>query len=330
MENRSYIISPCLLAMCLALCCTLQTSCQNRPQTKASEATPDAPVAAAVTGFPYPEIPTTLTDVPARLEYLLTHYWERLDLNDTLLLNNPEVTEQGFVNFIDLMRDEHLTAEMRREAWESLAALLAEATEGRKRLDDLCDDYLYNPNSPLYNESLYALYLEAMSGQAGVDEAVKERMRFRLELVRRNRPGEKAEDFAYYTPDGTRQTLHHTPVQGKHLLLLFYDPECSHCQEVMEVLQDSPRLNQLLRCGEATLLAIYTEGNEQAWRESLPLLPRRWLKGNDREAVKQQALYDLKAMPSLYLLNADKQVVLKDTSPEECLTRMEIKGDKGR
>ena len=34
--------------------------------------------------------------------------------------------------------------------------------------------------------------------------------------------------------------------------------------------------------------------------------------GSDHETVKQGALYDLKAMPSLYLLDGTKRVLLKD------------------
>ena len=43
-------------------------------------------------------------------------------------------------------------------------------------------------------------------------------------------------------------------------------------------------------------------------------------------AVKDTPLYDLKAMPSLYLLDADKKVVLKDTSLPALLQRWEENG----
>lgn len=41
-------------------------------------------------------------------------------------------------------------------------------------------------------------------------------------------------------------------------------------------------------------------------------MPEGWMVATDREAVKMGALYDLKAMPSLYLLDGQKRVVLKD------------------
>ena len=45
-------------------------------------------------------------------------------------------------------------------------------------------------------------------------------------------------------------------------------------------------------------------------------MPAGWMVGMDREVVKNEALYDLKAMPSLYLLDGNKQVLLKDAPYE--------------
>lgn len=49
-------------------------------------------------------------------------------------------------------------------------------------------------------------------------------------------------------------------------------------------------------------------------------MPKEWIIGTDHEAVKTGALYDLKAMPSLYLLDGQKRVVLKDVSFEQLST----------
>lgn len=75
------------------------------------------------------------------------------------------------------------------------------------------------------------------------------------------------------------------------------------------------------------MLAVYTEGNQEVWRETAPLLPHTWTVATDTAcAVKDTPLYDLKAMPSLYLLDADKKVVLKDTSLPALLQRWEENG----
>lgn len=76
-------------------------------------------------------------------------------------------------------------------------------------------------------------------------------------------------------------------------------------------------LKQEVDTGNLTVLAIYTEGNEKVWKDTLGELPEGWIVGTDREEIKQCCLYDLKAMPSLYLLDGDKKVILKDASYKE-------------
>ena len=59
--------------------------------------------AQAQQSFPYPAIPDTLRSVEQRAGYLSEHYWDNYNFADTLLLKSKEVTEQGFVNFIDIL-----------------------------------------------------------------------------------------------------------------------------------------------------------------------------------------------------------------------------------
>ena len=79
----------------------------------------------------------------------------------------------------------------------------------------------------------------------------------------------------------------------------------------------STALAEAVKTGRMSVLAIYTEGNEETWRKALPDMPEGWVVGTDRETVKTGALYDLKAMPSLYLLDGQKKVLLKDAAFEE-------------
>ena len=269
------------------------------------------------TQFPFPEIPATLTEPEARKAYLLTHYWECFDFADTTLVNNRDVTEQGFVNFIALLADGTTTEELARESLKNWCAGFVGKDHARRVLTKTADDYLYNPNSPFYNEGLYGLYLETWLDVLPPDDAQRSAFSFKLKLIRRNNVGETATDFTYYLPDGARRTLAATPVNGDRLLLVFYDPECESCHAVLGQMAASSALAEAVQAGKISVLAVYTEGNEEAWRRALPDMPEGWAIGTDREAVKTGALYDLKAMPSLYLLDGQKRVLLKDAAFEE-------------
>ena len=267
--------------------------------------------------FPFPEIPATLTEPEARKSWLLIHYWEQFDFADTTLVNNRDVTEQGFANFIALLADGTTPEELTRESLENWCAGFVGKEHARQVLTQTADSYLFNPNSPFYNEGLYGMYLEALLGKLPQTDAMRSTYRFKLELIRRNNVGEKATDFVYYLSDGTRHTLAATPVKSNRLLLMFYDPECESCHEVLLQMAADTALAEAVRTGKLSVLAVYTEGNDEAWRKALPDLPKGWTVGIDHEAVKTGALYDLKAMPSLYLLDGKKTVLLKDAAYEK-------------
>ena len=284
--------------------------------SKASSVTQDT-VTIQKQVFPFPTIPATLTEPKARKSYLLTHYWERFDFADITLVDNRDVTEQGFVNFIALLVDGTTSEELTRESLKNWCTGFIAKDHARRVLMKTADDYLYNSNSPFYNEGLYGVYLETLLDVLPTDDVQRSTYNFRLKLVKRNNPGDRATDFTYYLPDDRRRTLAATPVKGDRLLLVFYDPECESCHAVLGQMTASTALAEAVKTGRMSVLAIYTEGNEEAWRKALPDMPEGWVVGTDREAVKTGALYDLKAMPSLYLLDGQKKVLLKDAAFEE-------------
>lgn len=253
-----------------------------------------------------------LTQPEERKAYLLEHYWDRFNFADTALVNNREVTEQGFVNQISLLADGATPEKVIRESLKNWCSQFMPEAQARQVMMQLADDYLYNPNSPFYNEGLYGVYLETMLEVLPEEDARRSSFDFKLRLLRRNKVGDKATDFSYYLPDGQKKSLAATSTRGNRLLLVFYDPECDSCHEVLREMTADASLAEAVKAGRVTVLAVYTEGNQEAWRKGLADMPEGWIIGTDRQKVKEEALYDLKAMPSLYLLDGQKRVLLKD------------------
>lgn len=278
-------------------------------KTRLSEQKADATLT-----FPFPEIPVVLTQSEERREYLLEHFWDRFDFSDTLLVNDRNISEQGLANQFSLLADKTVSEKWRVKSIDNLCTGMERHEHARSVFMRWIENYLYNPNSPFYNEPLYSIYLQRMLRSSVLDEVRRSPLEFQLKLLERNRPGTKAVNFAYYLPDGSRVTLDKTSVKGEFLLLFFYDPKCPKCHEILEEMTADKELSVLATAGKLTVLAVYTEGDETVWRTALADMPEEWLVGNDRQTVKENALYDLRAMPSLYLLDKHKTVLLKDAS----------------
>lgn len=263
--------------------------------------------------LPLPDVPTTLREPAARAAYIIRHFWDAMDFADTLRSLDSGFMEQNFSNFISVVP--YADEQARREAVNTLLNKAESTPKAYKLLSNIADDYLYNPNSPMYDEETYILFLENMINSPILDIARTTRLRHQLRYAKLNRPGMKAADFSYTTREGKRSKLHATHTSCP-LLLLFYDPDCDHCKEVMNRLRSSSLLEQAVASGRLSVLAIYADFDTDLWKSTNKQLPKSWTVGLNVGEIYDKELYSLRSLPVLYLLDTDKTVILKDISPE--------------
>lgn len=61
------------------------------------------------------------------------------------------------------------------------------------------------------------------------------------------------------------------------------------------------------------ILALYPDQDLTLWRNKLAEIPSTWITGYDADQkITHQNLYNLDAIPTLYLLDQNKKVILKD------------------
>jgi hypothetical protein len=86
--------------------------------------------------------------------------------------------------------------------------------------------------------------------------------------------------------------------------------------EIITVLRDDPMISSLVDKGVVEVLNIYIDEDIQAWRSYMPVYPQEWYNGFDPDFVlRSNEIYAVRAIPSLYLLDHEKRVILKD-APE--------------
>lgn len=266
----------------------------------------------AVRELPLPAVPSSLTAPEERAAYIIAHFWDGMDFGDTLRSRNRAFMEQSFVNYISLFP--HVRKETLPDNIRNLLEKAAADPAGFRMLNDIAEHYLDDPNSPMRNEEYYILFLEELLRLPELSDEERIRPVYRLETAGKNRPGTVATDFSYTDRDGKRRTLHGT--RGKRLLLLFYDPACSHCSEILDEIHENPLLAGLVADKELSVLAVYTEGDRKLWNETKVSMPREWSVAIDESRIVEHNLYSLPAMPVIYLLDSDKTVLLKDPSPD--------------
>ena len=135
-------------------------------------------------------------------------------------------------------------------------------------------------------------------------------------MALKNRPGDVATDFAYTTPDGRSHRL--SALKAHFTLLYFYNPDCPACREIKEYIRSSVVFGDWMdKTDGLRVLAVYPDEDLDLWRERLPQIPEAWIVGCDPgHKLMDDRLYDLKAIPTIYLLDSSKRVILKDVPVE--------------
>lgn len=262
--------------------------------------------------FSMPTIPEGLSTVSQRADYLAEHYWDHFDFSDTGYIHLPEITEQVFVDYLDI-----LPHTGRQNAESSITEMLAQTidkdTTGMMYpyFLDLYKSYLHDPNSPMRNDEYYIPVTGFVLADTLSDMATKERAGFDLSMMKKNRVGQIATNFSYRLTSAKRGTLH--KIQSDYILLLFYNPDCHSCSQTIDYLKQSELINSYLQEGSLKILAVYPDSDLAVWKKHLGDIPAAWINCYDKDqSVKNRLLYDLKAIPTLYLLDKDKMVLLKD------------------
>ena len=136
-------ILPVVCLLCLCACKNGNASGLNK--TKVAQDT--------IKTFTLPTIPTMMTVPEQRADFLVKHYWDNVNFADTNYIHHPELTEQAWADYCDILN--HVPLETAQQAMRKTI----ERTNVDKKvftyITDLADKYLYDPNSPMRNEEFY-------------------------------------------------------------------------------------------------------------------------------------------------------------------------------
>ena len=257
--------------------------------------------------FPLPEVPQMLATPTDRANYLAVHYWDRFDFKDNSLIDKPEITEQGFANFISIMP----YVSEKQEAFAVFAKRMAENPKMLAHLLEVSERYLFDNFSPVYEEELYLMLVEKLLKQSQLSLVQKERLRYQQKVAMKNRTGQVATDFGFIQRNGNRMTL--KEVKADFVLLYLNDPECEACQKIKSGLEASEVVAQWRKNGRMKVLSVCIEGKTAGWK-NLPA-PSGWIDAcDDNKVLLEQDLYDLRNLPAIYLLDVNKRILLKNAT----------------
>ncbi len=310
---RKFLIATGLTLM-LGTITTLAASCSRQAKTSPipSDSIAQNDVEAEPElAFPLPNIPLSLTTPQERASYFVKHYWDEFNFTDSSYLAKPQNMEVSVANFLGVA-----IALPLGEAKPSILLPIENSSGGMLELFlRLYKKYLYDPNSPILNEEYYIPVVESALKSPKVSYAERVRLKERYELMLRNRVGKKAEDFVYELGNGSlhRLSTRFTP----HTMLVFYEPGCHTCAALLQQLQNDELFRSWSETKQLDILFIYPDGDKTTWQAGLSEFPAFIEAGiNSDGSIVSKQLYDIKATPTIYLLDKHGYVLQKDARIE--------------
>lgn len=305
-----------LLVMAALICAACGARAKKAAETPSVEAAgvevAGEPKQVPVAEYNHPPIPTALEGPVEQMKWLAEHYWDNFEFADTTRVERwSAVFEQALVNAIYGMQQSGVRD---KDGARLMGSIFARASVNKGAFmaaADITERYLNDPNSPMRNETYYIGALEGMLASPILDKYERIRPTEQLRIAMKNRPGTRAADFRYTLADGSTGTLY--GFKSPHTLLFINNPGCPACRQTMEQIMASEYLTGEIKRGNLRVLAIYPDADLARWREYAVNFPSSWVNSYDAATrIKEAELYDLRAIPTMYLLDLNKLVLLKD------------------
>ena len=293
-----------------------------------------APAAPATRDFPMAEVPVMITEPHERATWIAQHFWDRftqpdkLYSCDSLTVNGvpADKLEQQVGLFASILQNLQLSdgqAAM-ETAYHRLEAFQQAQPEGNvfASTTALISRYFYDPNSPVRSEDLYLPFVSRLAASEFVPDEEKSQYAWEKQVCSLNRTGTPAADFRFVDTAGRTCTLY--GIKAEWLLLIFGNPDCKACREIMEDMGASAAISNLINSGRLKVVDVYIDEDIDLWKERKDNYPSAWINGYDPTfTIRTDRIYAVRAVPSLYLLDKDKTVVLKDAPAQWALEVLE-------
>ena len=269
--------------------------------------------------FPYPQAPDELTTLQERASYLVSHFWDRCNMQSAIL--NRDAFKGAFMDYISFLP--YAQADTVHNSISRLIAAYEKAPDKLLTLAELAEDAVYNGNADYISDEIFLPFANAVVNNKKISKTNKARIAHEAKVLTQTQVGQVAPELKYTLSDGTTSTLSST--RGAHVLLFVNDPDCDECRMTRIRLSADHNINQLLDEGLLRIVSIYPDDYSADWAQSVANYNSRWIVAATPDIEDE---YDLRSTPALYYLNPEGVILSKTLDPDNLLEAFHVVNSK--
>jgi len=279
--------------------------------------------------FPQVQVPSVYGNGAEASKYAMEHYWDSFfskgGVTDSLAVlgvKKPEL-EQALSTYIGALEDIPLADAQALVSGlfsgiEKCQASQQEGSLAYLRFTEMVARYLYDPNSPIRSEDLFLPFVRGLAESPWTRDDMRAGYRYQAKMCALNQFGQQVPDFEFKDAKGRRHSLY--GIKADYVMLFFSNPGCNACKEIIDQICSRPYIETFIADKRLVVVSIYIDLEVDKWLEYEPNYPRSWISGYDHlYRIREEHDYDIRAIPSLYLLDAEKRVIMKDAPTERVM-----------
>ena len=150
-----------------------------------------------------------------------------------------------------------------------------------------------------------------------LDTSIVRKIKERVDAVKPNLIGNLAPELKLADSEGNYYSLRQ--MNAKYTLLVFWEPDCSHCQKTIPVLNKD--LYQTFKNKGVDIYAVLTQNNKDKWMKAIQDYKiQEWTNVWDPMYTSNfRKLYDVTSTPIIYILDKNKKIIAKRLDVESSI-----------
>lgn len=250
-----------------------------------------------------------------RWKYYRDHYFDNMSLTDVRLLRTP----------ILLTRVDYYLEKLTVQHPDSLIAsgdMILNQMSGNSQVFKFGVSHLLNKYAASKVVGMDAIYVHLIQkyyekgltpwvSEENIAKMSKQAAKLKPLLI-----GKTAPDIKVYKEDRSEISLHE--IASPFTVLLFWAPDCSHCKKSMPALVD---FYSKYKEKGVEIMAVCTKTRDKepaCWDMVKDKNMGLWINASDKDLKSRfQLTYDIKSTPQIYILDADKKIVMKRIGTEQ-------------
>jgi peroxiredoxin len=249
-----------------------------------------------------------------RLKLLQQHYFDKVDFNDTSLLNSPAFANKA-ISYLALYSDNRLSKkQLETEFIKAVTVILSAASINPSVFKFLLDYLVSGFDKYHFDEVITYIADNFKDPYSCEDQQRKSSLQKKLETFQKIAVGKIAPDLEI--PDQKNKTIQLAKVQAEYTLLVFWSSDCPHCTTLL------PRLKKLYDSQKPKRFEVYAvsiDTSRTNWTGFIKNEKLNWINVSDLKGFTSKSAddYNIYATPTIFLLDQKKTILAKPITYQE-------------